>query len=236
MLKGSGFIRPRGSLSRLSGAARPSKLPLTHLHIYSPPAKPHALRLQSQPLFNGRIPLQLNRATRTQHPLPRQSKPAPQNRRHLPCCSRKPGRARDPAIGRHLSPRNRTNRALDPQTHLACFDRAGFLSVRSTPCRPQIHLSTMNRGSRLCRVICGKDGDFDASRNSCRRLRKSYAAARKDSSASYSELYTSNTVNSLVTCNKSPTRLVKFASLIVPPALCAVVCNPTSVPSPPESI
>jgi hypothetical protein len=62
------------------------------------------------------------------------------------------------------------------------------------------------------------------------------AAWRNASSASYSESCTSNTVSSLVTCIRSPTRLVRLASLIVEPALCAVVCSATSVPSPPESM
>jgi len=37
--------------------------------------------------------------------------------------------------------------------------------------------------------------------------------------ASASELYTSKTVSNLVTCSRSPTRLVRFVNLIVPPAV-----------------
>ena len=54
--------------------------------------------------------------------------------------------------------------------------------------------------------------------------------------ASASELYTSKTVSNFVTCSKSPTRLVRFVNLIVPPAFCAVVRSATSVPRPPESM
>jgi len=68
------------------------------------------------------------------------------------------------------------------------------------------------------------------------KITANQAAVRNASNASYSESCTSNTVRSLVTCSKSPTLRVRFASLIVPPALCAVVCSATSVPNPPESM
>jgi len=138
-LKGSGFIRRGASLSRSSRAAGPSKLKLTRPHIDFPPAKPHALCLEPQPLLYSRVSLQLDRAARPQHSLPGQSKSAPQNRRHLPRPARKSSRPRHPAVGRHFPPRNRANRPLDPHTHLTSFVRAILLDTRSAPCRPQVH-------------------------------------------------------------------------------------------------
>jgi hypothetical protein len=138
-LKGSGFIRRGASLSCSSRVAGPSKLKLTRPHIDFPPAKPHALGLETQSLLHCRVPLQLDRTARPQHPLPRQSESAAQNRRNLPRRPRKSSRPRHPAVGRHFPPRNRANRPLDPHTHLTGFIRAILIDTRSAPCRHQVH-------------------------------------------------------------------------------------------------
>jgi hypothetical protein len=101
------------------------------LQIHSPPAKPHPFRLQPQPLFHRRIALQLDRATRAQHTLPRQSKSAPQNCCYLPRCPGKSRRPRDPAIRRHSPARNRANRLLDPQTRRASILPIGLSRQRT---------------------------------------------------------------------------------------------------------
>ena len=199
------------------------------LHIYPPPAEAHALGLQPQPLLNGRVSGQLDLTACSQNPLPRQPKSTAQSRCHLPRCSRKPRRPRDPAISRHLPARNRTHRLLDPQTHRSRILLLGF--SRQRPAALPSHNTFHPKRARVphpSRVLCERVGILT--------VQRSYAALRNASSASYSELCTSNTVSSLVTCIRSPTRLVRLASLIVPPALCAVVCSATSVPSPPESM
>jgi hypothetical protein len=87
------------------------------LHIHSPPAKAHALSLQPKALLHCGVACQLDCSTRHQHALPRQSKSAPQDRSHLPRRPRKPRRPRNPPVSRNRSPRDRTNRPLNPQTH-----------------------------------------------------------------------------------------------------------------------
>lgn len=131
------------------------------LHIHSPTAKPHPFRLQPQPLFHRRIALQLDRATRAQHTLPRQSKSAPQNRCYLPRCPGKSRRPRDPAIRRHSPARNRANRLLDPQTRRASVLPIG-LSRQRTAAFPFQGVFALRKKARvlpLCLVLCGKGGD-----------------------------------------------------------------------------
>ena len=141
----------RGGTS-LSCCSRPAKPKLMRLQVHPPPAKPHALCLQPQALFHRRVPLQFNRATGPQHPLPRQSKPTAQNPRHLARGSRKPRRARDRAVRRHFPARNRTNRALDPQTHRARIFLLGF-SRHRTPALPS-H-GALPRGPNSGAPLCG---------------------------------------------------------------------------------
>jgi hypothetical protein len=197
------------------------------LHIHAPPAKPHALSLQPKSLLDGRVAGQLDLAAGSQHTLPRQPKSAPQSSRHLTSSPRKSRSPRHSPISRNFPARNRPHRLLNPQPH-----RSSSVSVllflchpeRSRPARPasrpakskdpynRSHMRTRNRpgqGRLLCDVRVGI-----LTKNS-----PAYAALRKASNAKYSESYTSNTVSSLVICSKSPTRWVRFASLIAPPAL-----------------
>ncbi len=128
------------------------------LHIHPPPAKPYALGLQSQTLFDRRVSRQLNLAARAQHPLPRQSKSAPQSRCHLARRSRNSRRTRHSAVGRHFAARDRANRLLDPHAHFASFIRALSLSARTAPSRRQVYSLRDEPGAPSLPRFCGKGG------------------------------------------------------------------------------
>jgi hypothetical protein len=199
-------------------------------HIHPPPAEPHSLSLQPESLLHRRVTRQFDLTAGPQHALPRQSKPAPQYGSHLPRCPRISRQPRHTSIGGHFPARNPANRLLNPQTHRTSFVRTLPGDCHPERNRPARKASRPEKSKdpypqigywvpRPCRV----SWDTACPEHSRRGGDSSYATLRNASSASYSELCTSNTVSSFVTCSKSPTRLVKFASLMVPPALCAVV-------------
>jgi hypothetical protein len=92
-------------------------LEFMRFHIHPPPTKTHTLRLQPQPLLDGRIPGELDLTARAQHTLPRQSKAAAQHSRHHPGRSWKSRRPRDLTVGRYFAARNRAYRPLNLQQH-----------------------------------------------------------------------------------------------------------------------
>ncbi len=149
----------------------------------------------------------LDFSSRPQHSLPRKSHRTMQHSDNLPGRARITGSASDRAITRNLAPRNFPDRGQDATVH-------GHRSGRDR---------AVETGSSKQRSAALGEKSLACHPKHAPKHCSSYAAFRNESSAASSLSKTSNTVSNLVTCSKSPTRGVRFASLMEASPLRAVM-------------
>jgi hypothetical protein len=123
----SGCARPERSWGSLCGSCSP--LVFVALHVYLFPAKRYAFSLQAKALLKRRLSLQLDRASRPKHALPRHSQRSVQRPCHQASSASKSRGGSNCAVSTHLAVRNLRNRTQNSSLHSLARDLRSFAPV-----------------------------------------------------------------------------------------------------------